>query len=99
MRAMFICPTLLAHIDYFLLSPLLLKFPAPQQRLQPILGFGAGTTDATSVTLLNVKATNETRYWEMMNLLFDVSPKAIEMGGAGLNIIRSPLGASDFSLA
>lgn len=66
--------------------------------LQQMIGAGCGITDSASIALQAVKQANPDQYDELMRTFFDQSPEwAIEKGGAGLNIVRSPIGASDFA--
>ncbi len=74
-------------------------FVTPNQRQQAFYGWGAGITDATAYMLQQVRAVNETAYWEIMRMLFDTSDEYFEKGGAMLDFTRTPLGACDFSLA
>ncbi|KAN0064599.1 hypothetical protein ACQY0O_002228 [Thecaphora frezii] len=59
---------------------------------------GAGVTDASSIVLQAFKAAHPEEYWDLLRLLFSQDPEWINRGGAGLNAVRSPLGASDFGL-
>ena len=61
---------------------------------QPIDGFGAALTDSSAYVLYQLKLANATMYNDTMRRLFGSS----EVGGIGLNVIRLPSSASDFSL-
>ncbi|KAK0220118.1 glycoside hydrolase [Armillaria fumosa] len=61
---------------------------------QSVWGFGGSLTDSSALTLNNLKSTNSSNYWKLMKYLFDPTDGA---NAAGLNYIRVPLGASDFS--
>ncbi|KAG7448583.1 glycoside hydrolase [Guyanagaster necrorhizus] len=61
---------------------------------QSVWGFGGSLTDSSALILNNLKSTNSTNYWTLMKYLFDATDGA---NAAGLNYIRVPLGASDFS--
>lgn len=39
------------------------------------------------------------QYWESLNMLFNQSDYWRAKGGAALNLVRSPLGSCDFSIA
>ncbi|CAO1616418.1 unnamed protein product [Parajaminaea phylloscopi] len=70
------------------------------RELQQMEGAGCGVTDSASIALQAYKAAKPTEYSEIMNLLFNQDEEwALDKGGAGLNLVRSPLGASDFSFA
>ncbi|KAF4609466.1 hypothetical protein D9613_012241 [Agrocybe pediades] len=64
--------------------------------LQPILGFGGSLTDSSALTLNNLKARskNSGNYWNLLGYMFGAADGA---NVAGLNYIRVPIGASDFS--
>ncbi|KAK0238073.1 glucan endo-1,6-beta-glucosidase [Armillaria nabsnona] len=61
---------------------------------QSVWGFGGSLTDSSALILNNLKSTNSSNYWTLMKYLFDPTDGA---NAAGLNYIRVPLGASDFS--
>lgn len=61
---------------------------------QNIYGFGGTLTDSSALLLSQLKATNVAEYWSLLGYLFVATDGA---GAAGLNYIRVPLGASDFS--
>ncbi|KAF9558907.1 glycoside hydrolase family 30 protein [Agrocybe pediades] len=61
---------------------------------QPILGFGGSLTDSSALTLNNLKACNSGNYWNLLGYMFGAADGA---NVAGLNYIRVPIGASDFS--
>ncbi|PWN54033.1 glycoside hydrolase [Violaceomyces palustris] len=67
------------------------------QYTQQMGGVGAGITDAVSIVLQDLKLDMPDVYDEIIHLLYSQSDEWIEKGGAGLNLARSPLGASDFS--
>ncbi|KXN82356.1 Endo-1,6-beta-D-glucanase [Leucoagaricus sp. SymC.cos] len=57
-------------------------------------GFGGTLTDSSALTLNNLKSRNPSNYQNLLNAMFN----PIDGGtGAGLNYIRVPIGASDFS--
>ncbi|KAG2008981.1 glycosyl hydrolase family 30 [Coprinopsis cinerea AmutBmut pab1-1] len=59
-------------------------------RFQEMLGFGASLTDSSATVLNNLKNRNSGNYWNVMRTMFNPD-------SAGLNYIRVPIGASDFS--
>ncbi|KAE9400866.1 glucan endo-1,6-beta-glucosidase [Gymnopus androsaceus JB14] len=61
---------------------------------QNIYGFGGSLTDSAALLLSELKTTNVAQYWSLLGYLFVPTDGA---GAAGLNYIRVPLGASDFS--
>ncbi|KAL0571506.1 hypothetical protein V5O48_010456 [Marasmius crinis-equi] len=61
---------------------------------QNIFGFGSSLTDSSAQLMNNLKSKNSGNYWNMLNYLFSPTDGA---NAAGLNYIRVPLGASDFS--
>ncbi|EJC99170.1 glycoside hydrolase, partial [Fomitiporia mediterranea MF3/22] len=61
---------------------------------QTIFGFGASLTDSAAYTFNKLKTTNAGAYSGLLKSMFDPSPNA---NSAGMNYIRVPLGASDFS--
>lgn len=61
---------------------------------QPIDGFGAALTDSSALTLHKLKSMNSTNYWSILEYTFSPTDG---MNAAGLNYIRIPIGASDFS--
>ncbi|KAK0463046.1 glucan endo-1,6-beta-glucosidase [Desarmillaria tabescens] len=61
---------------------------------QSVWGFGGSLTDSAALVLNNLKSTNSNNYWTLLNYLFNPTDGA---NAAGLNYIRVPLGASDFS--
>ncbi|PBK71630.1 glucan endo-1,6-beta-glucosidase [Armillaria solidipes] len=61
---------------------------------QSVWGFGGSLTDSAALILNNLKSTNSNNYWALLNYLFSPTDGA---NAAGLNYIRVPLGASDFS--
>lgn len=62
------------------------------QRLQPVVGFGAGLPQSSAHVLLELKKTQPALYEQVLIELF--SPE----NGAGLSILRFPIGSCDFSL-
>ncbi|KAK7441836.1 hypothetical protein VKT23_016497 [Stygiomarasmius scandens] len=62
--------------------------------LQNIAGFGGTLTDSSAQILNNLKSTNANAYFSLLGYLFSPTDGA---NAAGLNYIRIPLGASDFS--
>ncbi|SPO37899.1 related to beta-1,6-glucanase precursor [Pseudozyma flocculosa] len=66
---------------------------------QKVDKIGAGITDAASIVLQAFKEAHPDDYWTLLHLLFSQDPEWVQRGGAGLNAVRSPLGASDFGLA
>jgi O-glycosyl hydrolase len=63
---------------------------------QTMLGYGAGISDATAITLQGLKTTHRVAYDEILNLAFNDSPEWAKKGGAAMNMVRVPIGASDF---
>ncbi|KAF9031585.1 glycoside hydrolase [Panaeolus papilionaceus] len=63
-------------------------------KYQSIAGFGASLTDSSALLLSNLKSKNSGNYNNLMNYLFSPTYAA---NAAGLNFIRVPIGASDFS--
>ncbi|KAG7447217.1 glucan endo-1,6-beta-glucosidase [Guyanagaster necrorhizus] len=61
---------------------------------QSVWGFGGSLTDSAALILNNLKSTNSANYWTLLDYLFNPTDGA---NAAGLNYIRVPLGASDFS--
>lgn len=59
---------------------------------------GVGITDSVAIALLDVRKENPDVYCEILNLLYSQKDEWIERGGAGLNGLRTPLGASDFGV-
>ncbi|KAG7091607.1 hypothetical protein E1B28_010626 [Marasmius oreades] len=64
------------------------------REVQEIVGFGATLTDISALTLTNMKVTDSVKYWELLKRAFDVTYGS---DSAGLNYLRVPLGATDFS--
>ncbi|KAF7373313.1 Glucan endo-1,6-beta-glucosidase [Mycena sanguinolenta] len=68
------------------------------QTFQSVWGFGRYSQyvlpDSSALILSNMKATNSDNYFELLNYMFSPTDGA---NAAGLNYIRVPLGASDFS--
>lgn len=67
-----------------------------RRQYQKMMGLGAGITDASAIVLQALKANRPDAYEEILNLCFNESPEWIAKGGAGMNMIRLPIGASDF---
>ncbi|KAG6818641.1 hypothetical protein H0H93_003231, partial [Arthromyces matolae] len=61
---------------------------------QSIAGFGGSLTDSSAKLLNNLKSTNAGNYNTLLNYMFGSADGA---NAAGLNYIRVPIGASDFS--
>ncbi|KAF8964806.1 glycoside hydrolase [Flammula alnicola] len=61
---------------------------------QSIVGFGGSLTDSAALTLNNLKTKNSGNYWNLLQYMFTTTDGA---NAAGLNYIRVPIGASDFS--
>ncbi|KAJ7286152.1 glycoside hydrolase [Mycena rebaudengoi] len=61
---------------------------------QTMDGFGASLTDSSAKLLAKLKSTNSKSYETLLHQLFDVSDGAYS---AMSNVLRIPLGASDFS--
>lgn len=59
-------------------------------------GLGAGLTDASAIVLKDLKDSRKETYWELLNLCFSDKPEWLAKGGPGMNLIRAPIGASDF---
>ncbi|KAF5365060.1 hypothetical protein D9758_010967 [Tetrapyrgos nigripes] len=64
--------------------------------LQNIFGFGGSLTDSSALILNNLKSSHPNAYKNLLNYLFSPTDGA---NAAGLNYVRVPLGASDFSAA
>lgn len=62
------------------------------RRLQPIVGFGAGLPQSSAHVLVQLKAAQPTLYQQVLTELFS------SVNGAGLSILRFPIGSCDFSL-
>ncbi|WP_169787688.1 glycoside hydrolase family 30 protein [Luteipulveratus mongoliensis] len=58
---------------------------------QPIEGFGAAFTDSSAYQLTRLKKRNPTHYAQVMQHLFNTRT------GLGLNVMRVPMGSSDFT--
>lgn len=67
-----------------------------RREYQTMDGLGAGITDATAIVLQALKEKHPDAYDELLNLCFNESPEWIAKGGAGMNMVRIPIGASDF---
>ncbi|TFK38651.1 glucan endo-1,6-beta-glucosidase [Crucibulum laeve] len=65
-----------------------------EQVYQTIAGFGASLTDSSALMLHNLKLEHADNYWAILRYMFSPVDGA---NAAGLNYIRIPLGASDFS--
>lgn len=63
-----------------------------QTKMQKIVGYGAGLSQSSAYVLNSLKQRNATLYQETLQALF--SP----ITGAGLRILRFPIGSCDFSL-
>ncbi|RYH11935.1 hypothetical protein EON65_38485 [archaeon] len=61
------------------------------QRLQLMLGFGAGIPQSSAYVLSQLKGRNSSMYWEVLAQLFGSE-------GAKMNFLRFPIGSCDFSL-
>ncbi|KAG6844261.1 hypothetical protein H0H87_008354 [Tephrocybe sp. NHM501043] len=61
---------------------------------QTIAGFGASLTDSSALVLNNLKSKNSANYNNLLKYMFNSVDGA---NAAGLNYIRVPIGASDFS--
>ncbi|KAF5392009.1 hypothetical protein D9757_003254 [Collybiopsis confluens] len=64
------------------------------QVFQNMFGFGGTLTDSAALLLNNLKNSNPSNYQTLLNYLFSPTDGA---NAAGLNYIRVPLGATDFS--
>jgi glucosylceramidase len=64
----------------------------PEQTFQMIEGFGASLTDSSSWLLKNLKNSNPEAYNKLLHQLFS------RKEGIALNLLRQPMGATDFSL-
>jgi len=60
--------------------------------MQTMVGFGAAVTQASAVTLQDLKSRSRTLYDEVMQRLFGVGEDA-----AGISLVRFPIGSCDFS--
>lgn len=65
---------------------------------QEMEGLGAGLSDSSAMVLLAVKKNKPDVYWDILHLLFCTSEKWLARGSVGMNIVRIPIGGSDFSL-
>ncbi|KAF5370547.1 hypothetical protein D9757_010139 [Collybiopsis confluens] len=61
---------------------------------QDIVGFGGSLTDSSALTLKNLKTANSGNYFNLINYMFNPTDGA---NAAGLNYVRVPIGATDFS--
>ncbi|KZV72582.1 glycoside hydrolase family 30 protein [Peniophora sp. CONT] len=61
---------------------------------QQMDGFGGSLTDSSASILAGLKSKNSANYASLMKTLFDPTDGA---NAAGLNVIRVPIGASDYS--
>ncbi|KAI8801955.1 glycoside hydrolase superfamily [Cladochytrium replicatum] len=64
----------------------------PGARQQLMLGFGAAMTQASAFVLLETKKRDSDQYWKILRQLY--SPTE----GLGMNIVRIPIGVSDFAV-
>ncbi|KAF8069316.1 glycoside hydrolase family 30 protein [Lyophyllum atratum] len=64
------------------------------QLFQSMAGFGASLTDSSALILNNLKSKNNANYHALLNYMFNSGDGA---NAAGLNYLRVPIGASDFS--
>ncbi|KAJ7260891.1 glycoside hydrolase [Mycena haematopus] len=64
------------------------------QTFQTVWGFGGTLTDSSALILSNMKSKNSANYFKLLDYMFSPTDGA---NAAGLNYIRVPLGASDFS--
>lgn len=62
---------------------------------QTITGYGAGLPQSSAFNLINLKRSSPDLYAGVMNSLFASNSD----GGAGLNILRFPMGSCDFSIS
>jgi O-glycosyl hydrolase len=63
-------------------------------KYQNMVGFGGSLTDSAAQNFNNLKNSNADNYWSLLGYLFDPTDAK---EGAGLSLIRLPIGASDFS--
>ena len=68
----------------------------PSTEYQNIYGFGAALTQSSAYLFTQYKQYNSTGYWKLLNQLFNQSADNDE--SIGINILRYPMGASDFIL-
>lgn len=61
------------------------------QKLQHMLGFGAGIPQSSAYVLSQLKARNSSMYWDVLSQVFGSE-------GAKMNFLRFPIGSCDFSL-
>ncbi|TKY86470.1 hypothetical protein EX895_004619 [Sporisorium graminicola] len=61
--------------------------------------FGGGITDSVAITLQEFKKKHPQDYDDLLHLLFSTHPAWFAKGGAGMNTVRVPLGASDFGVS
>lgn len=67
------------------------------RELQPVYGAGCGLTDASSISMQDLKSAHPDTYEEIMKLLWAQDQDEMDKaGGAGMMFVRSPLGACDF---
>ncbi|SNX84671.1 related to beta-1,6-glucanase precursor [Melanopsichium pennsylvanicum] len=60
---------------------------------------GGGITDSVAINLQDFKDKSPKEYGDLLNLLFSQDPAWWVRGGAALNTVRVPLGASDFGVS
>lgn len=61
---------------------------------QSMAGFGGTLTDSSALILQGLKSRNPSNYYNLLNAIFNPVDGA---AGAGINYIRVPIGATDFS--
>lgn len=64
------------------------------QTYQTVWGFGGSLTDSSALVMSQLKSTNSGNYWKLLSAVFNSTDGA---NSGGLNYLRVPLGASDFS--
>ncbi|KAN0060219.1 hypothetical protein ACQY0O_007548 [Thecaphora frezii] len=68
------------------------------ERHQTIEHLGGSVTDATGITLADIRKHNPELYCEILNMLYSQKEEWIAVGGVAMTSVRHPLGCSDFSL-
>jgi O-glycosyl hydrolase len=81
-------------------QPLIIGVEIKEHRqFQRMTGLGAAITDSAAIVLQSLRVKHPEAYDEILNLCFNESPEWLARGGAGMNFIRTPIGASDFGFA
>lgn len=69
------------------------------QKLQQMVGFGAGLPQASAKVLISLKNSNQELYLEVMNRLFSPGLEGYKNKSIGMNAVRFPIGSCDFSIS